>query len=122
MTWLLVSIVIISTVVTDLLQSHEMKRQGEVESINASSLKSLFLRLFQHWKLGVSIIGLAISFFALLALLQIADLSFAVPATAGGSIAVETVLAKFILKERINGKRWAGALLVAIGVALVAQA
>jgi uncharacterized membrane protein len=50
----------------------------------------------------------------------VADLSFAVPASAG-SFVLETILAKLVLKEHIDGRRWAGACLVAFGVALLAH-
>jgi uncharacterized membrane protein len=66
----------------------------------------------------VSVVCSGISFFAFLRLVSIADLSFAVPATAA-SYVFETVLAKYVLKERISGARWAGAWLVACGVALL---
>ena len=46
------------------------------------------------------------------------DLSFAVPATAVTYV-LETVLAKYVLKEHVNRLRWAGAGLVICGVALV---
>jgi uncharacterized membrane protein len=62
---------------------------------------------------------MAVSFFAFMSLLRVADLSFVVPATAA-SYVLETVLARYVLKERIGRRRWAGALLVACGVALVA--
>jgi len=45
-------------------------------------------------------------------------LSFAVPVSAV-TYALETVLAKYVLKERVNWLRWAGAALVICGVALV---
>ena len=61
---------------------------------------------------------LAVSFFSFLAVLSWADLSFVVPATA--IVYAVTVLgAKFILREHIDGMRWAGTLLVCLGVALV---
>jgi drug/metabolite transporter (DMT)-like permease len=53
-----------------------------------------------------------------MALVSISDLSFAVPATAGGYV-VETLLARFLLAETVSLRRWAGAALVVIGVALV---
>jgi uncharacterized membrane protein len=62
---------------------------------------------------------MAISFFSFALLLRIADLSFAVPATAA-SYVVETLLAKWLLRERVDVRRWTGALLVACGVALLA--
>ena len=61
---------------------------------------------------------MAVSFFAYLGLLTIADLSFAVPATAITYV-LETILAKYLLKEQVNWLRWAGASLVICGVALV---
>jgi drug/metabolite transporter (DMT)-like permease len=61
---------------------------------------------------------MAVSFFAFMALLSIADLSFSVPATAG-SYVFETLLAKLVLKERVGKRRWGGALLVCAGVALL---
>jgi drug/metabolite transporter (DMT)-like permease len=35
-------------------------------------------------------------------------------------VVVETLLARLVLKERVDGRRWAGAVLVAFGVALLA--
>jgi drug/metabolite transporter (DMT)-like permease len=61
---------------------------------------------------------MAVSFFAYLGLLTIAELSFAVPVTAVTYV-LETILAKYILKEHVNRLRWAGASLVICGVALV---
>jgi len=53
-----------------------------------------------------------------MALVSVADLSFSVPATAF-SYVLETILAKTILKEDVGWHRWAGALLVCAGVALL---
>lgn len=100
--WLLVGGVILSTVCADLLQSHGMRRGGA------------------HWKVPLSFVFLATSFFSFTQLLQVADLSFAVPASAG-SIVLETILARVVLKEHLDLRRWAGAALVAAGVALVSH-
>jgi drug/metabolite transporter (DMT)-like permease len=102
MKWLLVAMVVGATTVCDLLQSHGMRRGGRM------------------WKLPLSVVFMAISFFSFTQLLKIADLSFAVPATAA-SFVVETLLARLILKERVDARRWTGAVLVACGVALLAQ-
>lgn len=109
MKWGLVFGIVGSTILCDLLQSSAMKAHGEVHS--ASTLA----RLFGQWRLGVSIVFMAISFFCFTQLLEIADLSFAVPATAL-TIPVETFLARFVLRENVGWKRGAGAILVAIGV------
>jgi len=46
-------------------------------------------------------------------------LSFAVPASAG-SLVIETILARVVLNERVDSRRWIGAALVAGGVWLLA--
>ena len=113
--WIYVAIIVGSTVASDLLQSWEMKKQGETTGAGRL-LKLLLTRL----PLLGSIVFLAISFYAFLALLSVADLSFAVPATAL-SLVIETILARLLLKERVTPARWGGTILVAIGVLLLAQ-
>ena len=67
----------------------------------------------------LAIVCMAISFFAFMSLVSQADLSFAVPASAA-SFVFETILARLVLRERVDAKRWMGAALVAGGVALLA--
>lgn len=102
MRWALVGCVVGATVVCDLLQSHGMRRGGRM------------------WKLPLSVAFMAASFFAFTQLLKIADLSFAVPATAL-SLVIETVLARVVLRESVTAKRWGGALLVLAGVFLISR-
>lgn len=55
-----------------------------------------------------------------MALVQRAPLSFAVPASAA-TIVFETILARFLLKETVGFRRIAGAVLVSVGVMLIAK-
>ncbi|MCX6624273.1 MAG: EamA family transporter [Acidobacteria bacterium] len=119
MKWLLVGVIVFSTVMADLLQSREMKAHGEVEDFRPRGIARLLASLARRWTLMVAVGFMALSFFSFMALLSMADLSFAVPATAAGLV-VETVMARFYLKERVGRKRWLGACLVACGVALLA--
>jgi drug/metabolite transporter (DMT)-like permease len=112
----LVGAVVGSTVACDLLQSWDMKRHGEVHDFHPRRVA----RLFARWPLALSVVFMAISFFAFLQLLALEDLSFAVPATAA-SLVVETLLAQTVLRETVEPRRWVGAVLVAGGVALLAQ-
>jgi drug/metabolite transporter (DMT)-like permease len=116
--WILVALVVGSTVLADLLQSFEMKRHGEVSDFGATGLRKLAGTLAQKKLLVLSIFFMAVSFFAFIKLLSVADLSFAVPATAA-SVVVETVLARIVLKEQVNWQRWIGAALIGCGVYLV---
>ena len=117
--WLLVAAIVGSTAASDLLQSHEMKRYGEIQEFHPSRLGGLLAGLARRINLVLSIVFMAVSFVAFLTLLSVADLSFAVPATAL-SFVVETFLAKYVLKEQVGAARWAGVGLVACGVALLA--
>lgn len=119
MAWLLVAVIIACTVASDLLQSREMRDEGRVDALRVAGLRRLLGAVARRRNLLLAIGCHAVSFFSFLALLRVADLSFAVPATAG-SIVVETVLARVVLRERVDQRRWAGALLVAGGVALLA--
>jgi drug/metabolite transporter (DMT)-like permease len=120
MNWMLVGIVVGATVAGDVLQSLEMKRLGEIQDFRPGGIGRLLGYLARRKYLLLAIFFMAISFFAFMKLVTVADLSFAVPATAG-SFVLETILARVILKERIERRRWAGACLVACGVALLAH-
>ena len=66
-------------------------------------------------------IALLIAFFAsYLTALSWADLTFVLPATAFGNVIV-ALLSKFWLHEQISLARWAGILLITLGVGFVAQ-
>jgi drug/metabolite transporter (DMT)-like permease len=117
MTWVLVSVMVVATVLSDLLQSFEMKRAGE-QSVGARGLLRLLKMIAQRKFLILAIVCMAFSFFSFMALVQVEPLSFAVPASAASFI-LETVLAKLVLKERVGLKRAVGALIVLAGVALL---
>jgi len=119
MRWLLVSIIVAATAAGDLLQSYEMKRAGE-QSVGARGLMRLARLISRRRYLILSIVCLAFSFFAFMALVQREPLSFAVPATAGSFI-LEMALAKLLLKEHLGGRRAAGAALVVLGICLLGQ-
>ena len=113
MKWALVFVIVACNAVGDLLNSYGMRRQGPVEHLN------LLRKIVHNRHVIGGVVAMAVAFFALLSLLSIADLSFAVPATAA-SFLLETILAKAILKEDVHWQRWLGACMVACGVALLA--
>jgi drug/metabolite transporter (DMT)-like permease len=119
MKWLLVALIVIPGTIADLLNAMGMKRHGEVHDFRPHAIFRLTASLARNPYVAVGVPAMALSFFALMALLSIAKLSFAVPATAS-SYVLETALAKYILREHIGWRRWAGASLVGCGVLLVA--
>lgn len=121
MKWAMVATIVGSTVLSDLLQSFEMKQDAvAVEQLHPGRLAGMLAGLARRKFLVLAVFLMAISFFAFMKLLSLADLSFAVPVTAA-SVVFETALAKVVLHESVTPLRWAGALFVASGVALLAM-
>ena len=118
MTALLVALIVIPGTVGDLLNSAGMKRHGEITDWSLQALLRLVRDLVHNPYIMAGIPAMAVSFFALMALLSESAMSIAVPLTASSYI-LETALAKYLLKEDVDWRRWAGASLVAIGVALL---
>jgi drug/metabolite transporter (DMT)-like permease len=118
MKWLLVAIIVAATSAGEVLQAAGMRRHGEVHDFRPGALGRVAYAISRNRFIILSVVMMAMSFFAFLALISVADLSFSVPATAG-SYVVEMLLAKAILKENVGMRRWAGALLVSAGVALL---
>ncbi|MGE5644467.1 MAG: EamA family transporter [Acidobacteriota bacterium] len=119
MKWALVGVIVACNASADLLNTAGMKRHGEVRRFGPRALAGLAWSLSRNPFILGGILSMAVAFFALLALLSVADLSFAVPATAV-SYMLETLLAKVLLNERVDWRRWTGAALVASGVTLLA--
>ncbi len=119
MVGLLVALVVIPGTVGDVLNSLAMKKHGEITDWSPRGMLRLAHDLLRNVYLWISIPAMAVSFFALIALLSTSTLSLAVPLTASSYI-LETALAKYFLKEEVGWHRWAGACLVAIGVTLLA--
>ena len=102
----------------ELCVSRAMKAVGEVTDFRPAALirvASRALRVPWMWA-GLGL--MATAFFSLLAVLSVENVSLVVPVTAlsyaGGALG-----GKFFLGEKVTRRRWAGVLLVCIGVGLV---
>ncbi len=118
MKWALIGVIVAATTVGEVLQAMGMRRHGEIRDFRPGAIGRAMAALARNRFVIGSVAAMAVSFFAYMGLLTMADLSFAVPATAVTYV-LETVLARYILKEHVNWLRWAGASLVVCGVALV---
>ncbi len=115
---LLVTIVAVAGAIGEVFSTQAMKHVGEIHTLHPGRLLRLFGKAVRHPRFALSLLLMAVSFFAYLVLLSRTDLSFAVPATALAYV-VESLAARSMLGEQINGRRWAGILVVCAGVALV---
>ena len=88
-------------------------------AISLTQPESLIAAVFTPWiALGIALL---IGFFAsYLTALSWADLTFVLPATALGNVVI-ALLARFWLQEAISLERWAGIILITLGVGFVAQ-
>jgi len=120
MKWALVLLMVAATTVGEVLQAAGMRRHGEIHDFRPTAIgRALSLMARNRFVIG-SIVAMAVSFFAFMKLLSMTDLSFAVPVSAVTYV-METVLAKYVLKERVNALRWAGAMLVVFRMTLVSM-
>ena len=103
MKWVLVMILICATTVGDVLRSMGMRSQP---------VNKLYIT--------ISTCSMAISCFTFMKLVAVAPMSFAVPMSAATFIP-ETLLARTLLKETVDWRRWVGVGLILIGVVFITQ-
>jgi drug/metabolite transporter (DMT)-like permease len=112
------AIIIVGGTMGELCVTRAMKKVGEVRSFHPRHVIHVIgrsLRIGWMW-LGLSLMGLA--FFSLLMLLSWENVTFVVPVTAL-SYVIGALGGKFLLGEQVETRRWAGVLLVCLGVLLV---
>ncbi len=119
MRWLWVAVVVIAGTAGDVFSAKGMAERGEIDDFHPGALARVLRYIATHPLVMTGIVTNAVSFVAFLALLSIAPLSFAVPATALSYI-LKTLLAEFYLHEHVDRSRWIGVALVASGIILVA--
>ena len=113
-TWVVTAVVVLANLLGNASLSWGMKQR---RTPVAWPPLDLVAAVFTPWV----VLGIALLLLWLLgrmALLSWADLSFVVPVTAAG-YALAAVAGHFLLGERVTPPRWAGALLIAAGTALV---
>lgn len=116
----LLSLIVLGGTAGELCITRAMKVTGEVKDFRPLPLLRVFgraMRVGWMW-FGLALMG--IGFFAMLAMLSMENVSFVVPVTAL-SYAAGAYGGRLFLGERVTPLRWAGILLVCVGVVLVWQ-
>jgi drug/metabolite transporter (DMT)-like permease len=116
---LLYFLIVVPGTCGEMCMSYTMKTIGEVTDFRPGSVVRSIGRAMKLPSFWIGITMMAAGFFALLGMLSVAKVSFVFPATAL-SYAVGTLGGRLFLGERVTRQRWAGVLLVCIGVLLVA--
>ena len=113
------AILILGSTGGEIAITHGMKSVGEPTRLRPRAVLQFLVRAVCNGWFWTGVPLMALSFYALLVLLSWAPISLVIPASAL-SYVVGTFGAKFILGEDVSTARWAGVILVCIGVALVA--
>lgn len=115
---LLLFLVVVSGTGGEICVTRAMKHVGEVKDFRPLAVVRVILRAMKLPWMWIGISMMALAFFSLLAVLSIENVSFVVPVTAL-NYAAGALGGKFFLGERVTPRRWAGVLIVCIGVTLV---
>ena len=117
-TALLIAIIVLADSAGDVLLTKGMRQVGEVSTFAPRALLAIARRAIRNHHFLASIVFMVTHFVGFLAVLSWADLSVVFPATTLVYV-IGTLAAKFILQETISTHRWAGTMLVCLGVGLV---
>ncbi len=109
----------LSAAVGETILSYAMKRSGQVDVTEASQWINLVFSVVRNPYIFAGVLFLGVYFFLYLIALSWADLSFVLPLTAVSYI-FAAFLAKYFLGEDVSWLRWAGTIVIIVGIALVA--
>jgi drug/metabolite transporter (DMT)-like permease len=118
-TFVVVFLATLSAAAGETLISYGMKKNGQVDLAQLSQWVKLIFSVIRNPYISIGVILLGIFFFLYLAALSWADLSFVLPLTALSYFFV-ALMAKFFLREDVSWYRWAGTMVIIIGIALFA--
>ena len=118
--WVLVVLCVAATTVGDVFRSLGMRKHGEIHDLRPGAIGKALGAIARNWYVIVSTCAMAVSFFSFMKLVSIAPMSFAVPVSAA-TFVPETMIAKALLKETVDWRRWTGIGLILIGVFFISQ-
>ena len=118
----MIATVVLSSTAGEVLTAAAMKSIGDLDDIRAvSGLKGAIKAVVTCPLFFLGVGFLAVAFFALLFALNHLPLSLVAPASASLTLVTNAIAGKIFLKENVDRRRWASAVLVAMGVYLLTQ-
>lgn len=106
--------------VGDILLAKGMKEMGDLSAMNLRGILDTAIRALTTPKLILGTSMLAVFFFLWLAVLSWEDLSVALPMQALNYVLV-AFLSQYFLGEVVSPLRWAGTILVCVGVMMITK-
>jgi len=118
----MIAAVVLSSTAGEVLTAAAMKSIGDLDEIRAhSGLRGAIRAVLTCPLFFAGVFFLAVAFFALLLALNHLNLSLVAPASASLTLVTNAIAGKIFLKEDVDRRRWAAALLVCVGVYLLAH-
>src|SRR5580692_1889669 len=118
----MIAAIVLSSTTGEVLTAAAMKSIGDLDEIRAQSVMAGAIRAVVTCPLFFSgVFFLALAFFALLFALNHLNLSLVAPASASLTLVTNAIAGKFLLHENVDGRRWASAVLVCVGVYFLAH-
>jgi len=114
--------VVVTSTTGEVTIAAAMKSIGDLDLIRArSGIGGAIRAVLTCPRFFAGVFFLAIAFFALLFALNHLNLSLAGPATASLTLVTNAIAGKIFLKENVDRRRWTAAVLVCVGVYLLAH-
>ncbi|HKN22294.1 MAG TPA: EamA family transporter [Terracidiphilus sp.] len=118
----MIAAVVVTSTTGEVLTAAAMKSIGDLDVIRAhSGLKGAIRAVLTCPLFFAGVFFLALAFFSLLFALNHLNLSLVGPASASLTLVTNAVAGKIFLKENVDRRRWAAAVLVCVGVYLLAH-
>jgi drug/metabolite transporter (DMT)-like permease len=119
---LMIAAIVVFATAGDLLIASAMRDFGAVDlHRERSGLLSTIGGVITNVRFLSGVLVMACSFFALLYALSHAEVSLIAPATSSLTFVTNAVAARFFLNENVDRRRWAAAVFVCAGVALLTR-
>jgi drug/metabolite transporter (DMT)-like permease len=121
--WTSIVVVAVCAVAGDVLTARAMRRVGDLDQIRAKSgLPGAIRAVLSEPAFALGVMAMTLSFFSLLyALAPPAPVSLIAPATASLTFIGNAIVARAILNENVDKRRWISVALVTVGIYLIAQ-
>jgi drug/metabolite transporter (DMT)-like permease len=118
----MIATIVLTSTAGEVFTAAAMKSIGDLDEIRAQSgLKGAIRAVVTCPLFFAGVFFLALAFFALLFALNHLNLSLVAPASASLTLVTNAIAGKFFLKENVDRRRWASAVLVCVGVYLLAH-
>ena len=118
----MIAAIVLCSTAGEVFTAAAMKSVGDLDEIRARSGLKGAIRAVLTCPLFFAGVGfLALAFFSLLLALNHLNLSLVAPASASLTLVTNAIAGKLFLKENVDRRRWTAAVLVCIGVYLLAH-